>query len=67
MLTQESVKCKFLSLYLAARHNRLTRGGKGVRVALMEAAGEMLQHALSLLRLSYQHHHFEKRPKKERK
>lgn len=36
----------------------------------MEAAGEMLQHALSLLGLSYQHHHFQERseratPKKQ--
>lgn len=30
-------------------------------VALMVAAGEMLQHALSLLGLSYQHHHFQER------
>lgn len=35
-----------------------TRGGEGVWVALMEAAGEMLQHAFSLLGLSDQHHHF---------
>lgn len=30
-------------------------------VALMVAAGEMLQHALSLLGLSYQHHHLQER------
>lgn len=40
--------------------------GKGVRVALMEAAGEMLQHSLSLLGLSYQYNHFQKRPKRRK-
>lgn len=30
----------------------------------MEAAGEVLQHALSLLRLSDQHHHVQERPRR---
>lgn len=32
----------------------------------MEAAGEMLQHAFSLLGLSYQYHHFQERSERER-
>lgn len=40
---------------------RLTWGREGVGVALMEAAGKMLQHSLPLLGLSNQHHHFQER------
>lgn len=45
---------------------RLTWRGEGVGVALMEAAGEMLQHALPLLGLSYQQHHFQERSEREK-
>lgn len=45
---------------------RLTWWGEGVGVALMEAAGEMLQHALPLLRLSYQYHHLQERSERGR-
>lgn len=41
-----------------------TCGGEGVGVALVEAAGEMLQHALSLLSLADQYHHFQERPER---
>lgn len=41
---------------------QFTWRGEGLGVALVEAAGEVLQHALSLLRLSDQHHHFKERP-----
>lgn len=39
----------------------LTWGGEGVGVAVMEAAGEMLQHSLPLLALSDQHHDLQER------
>lgn len=45
-----------------AGRSQLTCRGEGVGVALMEAAGKTLQHSLSLLGLSYQHHYFQERP-----
>lgn len=40
---------------------KITWGAEGFGVALMEAAGEVLQHALPLLSLSDQHHLFQER------
>jgi hypothetical protein len=39
-----------------------SRRGEGVRVALLESTGEMLQHPFSFLGLTDKHHHPQERP-----